>query len=459
MKQKINLSLLISFYLTSFLLQANLSFSKTLEYNTYNMKNIKISKQGKLIIAAAITSTFADFNFLMGEHVVKHRKLKDRLVNSKEWIKFRGTHTMERLLHGTANIERHYMKIDSENEEGITFRTFNSDTKLWSIYWAGNKSGKLDEPVLGSFENNVGTFIGEDSHEGKPVYVKFRWNAVNPLKPVWSQAFSADKGRTWEWNWHMHFSKVEKNENIKTIDIPKKISVIELRNYILKPGMRDSFINYFEDNLILTQYCLNGYPLGQYRVKGLEENFFWIRGFENMKQRSTFLPAFYLGPTWKKYKKIPNSLLANNDNVNLLHPLELENDSLVLADAIESSLLMSRNGITVIDFYTANTKLDLLKALFARNYLPLIRSLGLEDYTLWISEPQKNDFPQLPVFQDKNLLVMITHYKNELNYTEQIKSINTKMSESLRSDLMDAITIKNTLILYPTDKTINQKVK
>ncbi len=70
--------------------------------------------------------------------------------------------------------------------------------------------------------------------------------------------------------------------------------------------------------------------------------------------------------------------------------------------------------------------------------------------------PQPNDFPQLPVFQDKNLMVMITHFINELDYYEATKTIYSKMSEALKSDLQDAITIKNTLILYPTEKTIKQ---
>lgn len=142
--------------------------------------------------------------------------------------------------------------------------------------------------------------------------------------------------------------------------------------------------------------------------------------------------------------------------MHLLCPIILQNDSLVPAHSINSSLLIPKTGITVIDFFTANTKLELLKKLFVKSFLPLLQKNGINDYTLWVSEPVLNDFPKLPVFQDKNLLVMITHFKNELDYQEAGKIIESKMPDAQKSDLQDAITIKNTLILYPTEKTMNQ---
>lgn len=456
MKLKKNLVSLVSFLLiiTSFIPNYSLG-QNNVKPKKFNMQNVTMNTSGEMIISPSETSGASDFNFLLGSHMVHHKKLKERLSNSNEWIEFEGTHSMEALLNGTGNLEQHFMKTANGNMGGVALRIFNPTTKLWSIYWADNKSGKLDAPMLGSFENNIGNFYGRDNFREKPVHVKFRWDVTNPLKPIWSQAFSADRGKTWEWNWYMYFSKKNSDENIQKIGIPKSIGVIELRNYVLKQGMRDSFINYFEENLIQSQWALKGFPMAQYRVKGYEDNFFWIRGFENMQERSSFLPSFYFGPAWKQHKQIPNSLIANNDNVHLLMPITL-NDSIVSVSSINSSLLIPKTGIVVIDFYTANTKLELLKKLFANSFLPLLKTIGINDYTLWVSESEPNDFPQLPVFQDKNLLVMITHFKNELEYYEATKTIASKMSEALKSDLQDAITIKNTLILYPTVKIINQ---
>ena len=62
--------------------------------------------------------------------------------------------------------------------------------------------GVLDPPVVGSFENNVGHFFCKDTFNGKPIIMMFRWDARDPDRPVWSQAFSPDNGKTWEWNWY-----------------------------------------------------------------------------------------------------------------------------------------------------------------------------------------------------------------------------------------------------------------
>ena len=65
----------------------------------------------------------------------------------------------------------------------------------------------LDVPQIGSFENKIGEFFARDVFEGKPIIVKFNWNATNAEVPIWSQAFSADEGKTWEWNWYMTFQR------------------------------------------------------------------------------------------------------------------------------------------------------------------------------------------------------------------------------------------------------------
>jgi hypothetical protein len=80
---------------------------------------------------------------------------------------------------------------------------------LWSIYWADNQSGTLDKPVVGSFDQNLGTFFCMDTFNNTAIVVQFQWDISNAEKPVWRQAFSLDNGQTWEWNWYMYFTKRE----------------------------------------------------------------------------------------------------------------------------------------------------------------------------------------------------------------------------------------------------------
>lgn len=426
------------------------------------MRNALLDDNDELVVTASSGSSSRDFDFLMGTYNVLHKKLKARLIGSTDWEEFSGTHKMELVLNGMGNLEQHAMYPTEGKTEGMALRLFNPSTRLWSIHWANSASGTLDVPIVGSFEDKVGLFYAKDRHQDKPILVQFKWDVTNPEQPVWSQAFSVDKGETWEWNWHMYFSKSNIDEDnigspVEKPDSTVPIGVIELRNYVIKHGLRDTFMHYFEENFIKPQEALQGYLLGQYRVKGADDNFCWIRGFKDMRERSQFLPAFYYGPFWKQHKQVANTMLANNDNVYLLKPLFLRDDSLEPAKSIAHSRLIPTNGIAVVDFYIANTKLDQLLQLFAKEYLPLLKENGVSDFTLWTSVLEENDFPRLPVFQDKNLLASITFYKTELAYEEAMKRLNLKMSTDLKAKLQDVITIKNTMILYPTEKTTNKK--
>jgi hypothetical protein len=228
------------------------------------------------------------------------------------------------------------------------------------------------------------------------------------------------------------------------------IKVLELRHYEVNPGAREKFISYFESNFIEPQNKLGGYIVGQYRVKDLEDNFFWMRGYADLEARSKFLPAFYFSPFWKQHRAVPNGMLLNNDNVHLLKPLTWEGSSLVEGKTINSARLKSVKGFAVVDFYIANTKLKNLIEVFAKSYAPILRANGVDDFTVWTSELTENDFPALPVFQDKNLLVMITFYKDELEYREKLKTIAASVGTKLNTELRGIITTKHTLLLYPT---------
>jgi len=47
----------------------------------------------------------------------------------------------------------------------------------------------------------VGTFIGEDQVDGKPVRTRVVWSRITPRSARWEQSASADGGTTWETNW------------------------------------------------------------------------------------------------------------------------------------------------------------------------------------------------------------------------------------------------------------------
>lgn len=227
------------------------------------------------------------------------------------------------------------------------------------------------------------------------------------------------------------------------------INVLELRNYLLRHGMRGDFSSYFAEHLVQPQIDMGGYVLGQYRVKDVPDNFLWLRGFNSMETRSKFLPGFYGGPIWKQHRQHANSMMLNSDNVHLLKPLIWDGNSLVQGKGIHTNRLKHEKGIAAIDYYIANTKLDKLIAFLSRVYIPRLRAAEIGQSTYWVSELTENDFPALPVFQDKNLLVAITFYNDEAEYQAKQTQLDFQLTPELREEMLDLVTTQNRLIIYP----------
>jgi hypothetical protein len=170
---------------------------------------ISFDDSGELIVNPSSTSSEHDFDFYEGKWLLHNKKLKSRLNQCTEWLEFESSQEMYKILNGLGNIDNFLATFDGKPFEGMTLRLFNPLTRLWSIYWADSHQGKLDPPVMGSFENNVGHFITKDVFNGKNILVLFRWDARDPQNPIWSQAFTDDNGATWEWNWYMYMKKVK----------------------------------------------------------------------------------------------------------------------------------------------------------------------------------------------------------------------------------------------------------
>jgi hypothetical protein len=154
------------------------------------------------------TSSATDFNFLQGLWKVHNRKLKTRLNNCTEWEEFASAINMRTVLNGLGNVENYYAVFDGQPFEGMAVRLFDPSTKLWTIHWIDSNMPVMDtSPVVGSFENGVGKFYSSIVINGQDILMLYQWDAVDPSRPKWSQAFSADQGNTWEWNWEMFLSK------------------------------------------------------------------------------------------------------------------------------------------------------------------------------------------------------------------------------------------------------------
>lgn len=156
------------------------------------------------------TSTPTDFDFLIGSWHVRHRRLKERLAGSSEWVEFDGTTTAQKILGGWGNLDDNVLNLPDDPYRAVSLRTFDPATAQWSIWWLdGRNPGSLDVPVVGRFVDGVGLFFADDVLNGKPIRVRFTWSVPDVGNPSWEQAFSDDAGVTWEPNWTMEFIRTE----------------------------------------------------------------------------------------------------------------------------------------------------------------------------------------------------------------------------------------------------------
>lgn len=147
------------------------------------------------------------FDFLHGRWTVAHRRLKQRHVGSQDWDVFGATATCEPRLGGLVNVEE--IAMPERGVSGVSLRSFERATGLWSIWWISSLEGRLQPPVTGGFENGVGLFEGDDVDDGRPIRARYVWSDITSRSARWTQSFSLDDGATWEANWVMDFTRVE----------------------------------------------------------------------------------------------------------------------------------------------------------------------------------------------------------------------------------------------------------
>jgi hypothetical protein len=161
---------------------------------------------------AALHDGQHDFDFLIGSWKIHLKKRVHPLSGSNEWVEFDGTVVCRTIWGGLAEVEE--FNVDSPEKnifiQGLAVRLYNPKTHQWTIYWANRKNGAIDPtPQIGQFSGGRGEFYGQDTLDGKAIYVRFIWSNTTSPAPHFEQAFSADGGRTWEVNWITEQTRLE----------------------------------------------------------------------------------------------------------------------------------------------------------------------------------------------------------------------------------------------------------
>jgi NIPSNAP len=392
-----------------------------------------------------------DFDFLIGSWRVHHCRLKERLAGNHEWIEFEGTCAMQKILGGAGNMDENILDFPGGAYRAVTLRTYDATKKQWSIWWIdGRDPSHLDPPVVGGFNNGVGMFYANDAFKGKPIRIRFLWTNLT-TKPHWEQAFSDDGGKTWETNWTMEF--VKSPTSVRT-----RSPVVELRQYTLVPGGRETLIDLFEREFIETQEATGMTVIGQFCDLNNPDRFVWLRGFSDMDARATQLQAFYGGPVWKAHRDAANATMVDSDNVLLLRPtspnagFQLEN---VRRAPVGST--KKREGILVATIYHLGiTKGADFATFFERELQPHLTNAKISVLASFVTETHPNTFPGLPVREDANVFVWFSRFRDRDAYEGSAAAVSESMRQGEVTTKRAALTREQpeVLLLSPTARSL-----
>lgn len=100
--------------------------------------------------------------------------------------------------------------------------------------------------------------------------------------------------------------------------------IVELRQYPLRPGTADGFVDLFDTHFVESQEEVGIQVVGTFLDLAVPDRFVWLRAFPDMAARRASLEAFYLAPApaWRDHRTAANAAIADSDDVLLLRPVD-----------------------------------------------------------------------------------------------------------------------------------------
>lgn len=181
--------------------------------------------------------------------------------------------------------------------------------------------------------------------------------------------------------------------------------ILELRQYTLKPGCRDTLVDVFDRHLIDGQEHVGMEVVGQFRDLDDPDRFVWLRGFASMDMRAEALGAFYYGPVWKAHSAVANATMVDSDDVLLLEPLDKGQVGLRAAQASGSA---DPGVVTIEVAHLEGPVTPADRALAVRGAAALVDA-GVQLLGAFTTHRAENDFTALPI-REEHVVVWISRY-------------------------------------------------
>ena len=177
-------------------------------------------------------------------------------------------------------------------------------------------------------------------------------------------------------------------------------TLIELRQYTLRPGQCDTLIDLFDREFVESQEALGIGVIGQFRDLDDPGRFVWLRGFRSMEARGAALAAFYDGPVWKAHRQAANATMLDSENVLMLRPVAAGTGLLYEVHCGDrASLHLEQPGRIVVAtlHYLDPEALDEFASFFETTMRPVLGAAGASIFGTLATDTAANNFPRLPV--------------------------------------------------------------
>ena len=220
---------------------------------------------------------------------------------------------------------------------------------------------------------------------------------------------------------------------------------VELRQYTLFGGQRDTLIDLFEREFVAPQNQLGAQVLGSFTDLDDPDRFVWLRGFDDMEARGQALPAFYNGAVWHTHRDAANATMRDSDNVLLLRLLT---GHLGPRDLGAPGSVYSLN-IHYLDRIDGGR----FAAFFEETMRPLLEQAGIDVFATLATEIRPNNFPRLPVREAEQVFVWVAAHRSvaDLDASERRLSALQGWRDTVPDDILAAFMRKpERLRMIPT---------
>ncbi len=177
-------------------------------------------------------------------------------------------------------------------------------------------------------------------------------------------------------------------------------TVVELRNYRLRPGRRDELIELFEREFVEAQEAEGISLVGLFRDADHPDAFVWVRAFAGMDERKRALEAFYGGPVWRSHREAANATMVDSDNVLMLRPHDPTHG--FPESAFRGPLFCATK------LFSSERELLDFAPRFAASIRQQVELHGGHVIGAFLTEASENTFPQLPVREGEFAFVFLT---------------------------------------------------